>query len=154
MSEINIFGAQETITFQGGDSGGYDPVDATPFYLAQTFASPALADPTPTAPTAANYAFPSQLVAATLREFYLLIIRVGTAGTTEQGTLQIRVNNTTDSQALSGLQWNGTSQAYAGTGLSIALPANSFWVPKIIPPTWVTNPTGTFYIGKAVLTYP
>lgn len=146
--------AQQNLILGGGDSGGYNPANATPFYFGLSLGNLA-SDPTTTAPSAASVQYPAMLCAATIRSVYLSITVGGVAGTTEFGTGAIRINNGTDSVVFSGtLQWNTITQAYVATGLSILLAPGDFFSFKITPPTWVTKPTVTFYAAQIVMTFP
>lgn len=63
----------------------------------------------------------------------------GTAGTAENWSLYIRLNNTTDTL----VQTVGLSNAhrvFSNTGLSIAVAAGDYIELKEIQPTWATNP--------------
>lgn len=152
---INALAGQLTLTLGGGDNGGFNPADATAFYFGLTYGGVLQADPVTSAPTVATVSIPSIRAAGTIREVYLSIVVGGTLGTTETGTGAIRVNNGTDTTVFNNtLQWNAISQTYSATGLSIALAVGDFFSFKITPPTWVTNPTVTFYGAQVVITYP
>lgn len=72
----------------------------------------------------------------------------GTLGTTENSTLSIRKNNTTDTTVTSTLQLNSATVDFSNTGLSIALAAGDYFELKLATPTWSTNPTTvSFDIG-------
>lgn len=149
--------SQETPRFQAGDSGGYDPVSATPFYLPLNYATPLLADPPTTAPTAGGVGTPTQAVAGRVRHVHLQILRFGTNASAQSGTLDILVNNTTATTAISGVTWNeatGINNLFSDLTLNIPLPAGCFWTVRITPPTWTTTPTVTFYVAKVVVSYP
>lgn len=148
------FQAQESFHFISGDSGGYNPTDATAFYTGLVTGILQV-DPITTAPSAGSGQYPTALVHATVREVYLSIVVLGTLGTTETGTGAIRVNNGTDNTVFNNtLQWNSASQIYSNTALAIPLSPGDFFSLKITPPTWATNPTTTHYIARVVVTYP
>lgn len=144
--------------FQSGDAGGYTPVDATPFY---TFLNvgPLTGDPVTTAPAAQGAFTGNAFMAGTIKAVYLTIYVAGTRGSNEQGTADVRINNTTDTQILTGLKWDDATagigvQSYSATSLSIALAAGDWLVLKITPPTWGTNPTTSWYVCQIWATYP
>lgn len=148
MGGTNLSIAQGSVLYQflGGDSGGFDPPDTTPFYVVLG-AGPLTSDPSPTAPAAAYVGTPVAIVPTTITRVDLFIAVAGTHGSAETGTMAIRVNNTTDTTVFNNtLQWNAASQSYVATGLSIALAIGDFFTCKFTPPIWATNPIATFYV--------
>jgi hypothetical protein len=70
----------------------------------------------------------------------------GTAGTAENWSLYVRVNNTTDYL----IQTLGVSQSeriFTNSSLSIPVSAGDYIEIKGVQPTWVTNPLTTIYGG-------
>lgn len=65
----------------------------------------------------------------------------GTLASSENTTLAIRLNNTTDNTVTSTLQLTSSSNAVANGALSIAVTAGDFIEFKWTTPAWVTNPT-------------
>lgn len=69
-------------------------------------------------------------------------IRVlGTLGSSENSTLSIRLNNTTDTTVTSTLKWDAATGGYSNTGLNIAVTAGDYIEIKLVTPAWATNPT-------------
>lgn len=88
--------------------------------------------------------------AGTIKSCYLYVKNSGTAGTSETSTINIRLNDMTDTAITSSLVTNA-SGAFSNTGLAIAVVAGDFLEFKWVTPTWVTNPTnididGVIYI--------
>ena len=77
------------------------------------------------------------------------IIAISSTGTTENSSLYIRLNDTTDTTLTTTLNLSTTSNTNV-TGLAIDFTATSFFECKLVCPTWVTNPTG-IYITVACL---
>lgn len=139
--------------FCGGDSGGYNPADTTPYYWGLSLGL-LTGDPTTTAPTAAAVNIPIVRVPMTITDVYLLT-SAQVVGSTETGTFALRINNTTDQVIFNNVvQWNAAIQAYTANNLTIALAPGDFFCPKITPPAWGTNPTGTFHVVHCIYTTP
>lgn len=64
----------------------------------------------------------------------------GTLGTTEDVSLYVRVNDTTDSAATA-QDWDAAYRVTASGDLSLAVAAGDTIVVKIVTPAWATNPT-------------
>lgn len=77
--------------------------------------------------------------AGTLKNVYVKVIVAGTLGTTENVTLSIRINDTTD-VALGTMTWAAVSTGL-NANVSQAVAAGDTFVLKIVCPTWATNPT-------------
>lgn len=139
--------------FVGGDAGGYNPADTTPFYLSLNI-GPLTGDPSTTAATVANATIPNARVACRIIAAYIDVYVISTLGSAETGTAAIRVNNTTDTTISSSVQWTAVAQSYNNTGLNIALAVGDYFQIKIIPPAWATNPISTFYICRVIAAFP
>lgn len=70
----------------------------------------------------------------------------GTAGTNEAWVMNIRLNNTTDTQIAS-VAVATNERVFSNTGLSIAVNAGDYVEIKAVNPTWVTNPLTTIIGG-------
>ena len=142
------------ITLVNGSGPGYSPVDATPFYLVQDVGAILSGAPSTTAPAAVSITTPAMPVALTIVSVYLAIV-AASPGSAETGSAAIRVNNGTDTTVFNNtVQWNAATNLFTATGLSIAVAAGSFFSLKITPPTWATDPTGTYYAAKIGYTTP
>lgn len=131
--------------FLGGVTGaGYPPADSTPFYVLSGIGVLG-GNPVIVAPTAANYTTPIATVPLTITRIDMLIAVAGTPGSGETGSMAIRVNDTTDTVVFNNnLVWT-SSLTYLSV-VNVSIPAGQFFIPKITPPAWATNPTGTFYV--------
>lgn len=140
-------------TFIAGKAAGYPVPDAATFYL-YLDAGPTISatDPTTTAPTVANTVTPTAIAAWTITRVDFSIVNAVTTASAETGSLNIRVNNTTDTLVFNNtLQWSGAApvtNTYVATGLSIALAAGDFWAVKVTGPTFATNPSNTWYVAQ------
>lgn len=70
----------------------------------------------------------------------------GTAGTNENWSLYIRVNNTTD-YLIQTISVAASERVFTKTDFDIALAAGDYFEIKAINPTWVTNPLTTIFGG-------
>lgn len=70
----------------------------------------------------------------------------GTAGTNENWSLYIRVNNTTD-YLIATLGVATNERVFSNTGLNISVNAGDYIEIKGVQPTWATNPLTTVYGG-------
>jgi len=98
--------------------------------------------------------------ASTIKTVTLEYKTTGTLGTTEDVTIAIRINDTTDyylavSGAASVIKFDSadvqsiTYDLEAGVGVAVA--KNDIWAMKIICPTWATNPTNVYFSGRLIL---
>lgn len=75
-----------------------------------------------------------------------ILVQSGTAGTAENWSLYIRVNNTTDTL----IETVGAATAervFDNSSLSITVNAGDYFEIKSVQPTWATNPATTIYGG-------
>lgn len=77
----------------------------------------------------------------TIKSCYIFVRNRGTLGTSETSTINIRLNNTTDTVITSSLVTNATGGAFSNTSLAIAVVAGDYIELKWTTPTWATNPT-------------
>lgn len=75
----------------------------------------------------------------------------GTAGTSENWSLYIRVNNTTD-YLIATVGASASGRVFSNTSLNsgnfISLSVNDYFEIKSVQPTWATNPLTTIYGGR------
>jgi hypothetical protein len=88
--------------------------------------------------------------AGTVTKVYGAVTVAGTLGSTENGTLSLRLNDTTDTTISSTLKLNTTSNAFNAT-VSIAVVAGDFLEFKFVSPTWVTSPTTVSVSGSVYI---
>lgn len=115
--------------------GNANPLDSTTYYFGcgQTF----IASTTSASCQNRFYANTSY----TLNKVYGVIRVAGTLGTTENCTLFIRKNDTTNTNISTALQLNAIEVTFNATSLGIALVAGDFIVFGFTGPAWSTNPT-------------
>jgi hypothetical protein len=116
---------------------GFNPLDATPYYVGGSSNVPSTTDGT------RRIYFES---AATIKSFTAKTF-LTVNGSGENVTLYARIDATTDN-LIGTMTWNtgaATTAKQSFTGLSIAVPAGSYLTIKILPPSWVTNPTGVLF---------
>ncbi len=77
----------------------------------------------------------------TITAAYVVFDNSGTLGTTETGTIAIRLNNTTDYSISASVANDVRPTVYNNTGLSIAVSAGDYIELKWTTPTYATNPT-------------
>ena len=78
---------------------------------------------------------------------------VGVTGSSENATLNIRVNNTTNATVSSTLAFNVAPVNFSNTGMSQSLSVGDYIEVVFITPAWVTPPTGVWiYITIFVAT--
>ena len=70
----------------------------------------------------------------------------GTAGTAENWSLYIRVNNTTD-YLIQTVGIASGQRSFSNWSMNIQLNANDYFEVKMVNPTWVTNPLTTTFGG-------
>ena len=73
-------------------------------------------------------------------------------GSSENTTLSLRLNNTTDTNISTTIQFTTTQVPWSNTGLNIAVSAGDYLEFKMVCPTWSVNPgvmmfSGTIYIA-------
>lgn len=112
-----------------------NPVDATTYYLA-------------TSQSFTNFTSGSQItarvyipVACTITKAYGAFSVAGTLGTSENCTVFLRLNNTTNTNISTTVQLTATEVAFNNAALSISCSAGDYLVWGFTGPTWVTNPT-------------
>jgi len=115
------------------------PADGVTYYFGGAIFTPTVA------PTIASiYA----RRACTVRAVRINVHALGALATNnESSTLNLRLNNTTDTELSTVVKHTLIWQTYLFTGLSIAVGAGEFVEFKIVHPTWTTNPTNVTYSG-------
>lgn len=79
-----------------------------------------------------------------------LFANAGTAGTNQAWAMQLRLNNSTDTQIAS-VSANTANRLWSNTGLSIAVNQGDRLEVKSVCPTWATNPANVRYGGTIYL---
>lgn len=130
----------------GAAAASWNPANSTSYYLSLNVGS-LVGNPGTSAPTVNTSVYGKTQVATTIRwiylEFYCGVAAVGG----QTATLDIRVNNTTNTQLLTGINCPSGSfaaNAFNATNLSVALAANDWFTLKFNTPAWGTPPTGAF----------
>ncbi len=75
-----------------------------------------------------------------------ILVQSGTAGTAENWSLYIRLNNTTDT-LIETLGAATAERVFDNSSLSITVNAGDYFEIKSVQPTWATNPATTIYGG-------
>lgn len=123
---------------------GVSPLDASTYYYGNGFGA-----------STSNVHVMRQAipVECTLSKFVHTQTKSGTAGSSESVSHYIRKNDTTDSTGVTGAWDNvaGTPRQFTET-LSMSFAAGDDAVPKIVTPTWATNPTGVRIHGVGYFT--
>lgn len=125
-------GGPVSFALQTGSTG--DPADSTTYYLNTTGAL--------TAQTASNMATRYYMpVAGTINKVYGNLNVAGTLGSTENATLALRKNDTSNSNITTTLQFGAVNAAFNNTTLGLSVSAGDFIDVILITPAWATNPT-------------
>jgi len=110
----------------------FSPADATTYYIG------GIAVASPTITPAARRMYIGNAVTVISASFTLLVTSI--LGTSEDTTVYIRVNNTTD-YTIGTIKMNSaTQQVVINTSLNISLASTDYFEIKIVTPTWVTKP--------------
>jgi hypothetical protein len=128
-SQINVFALT------------YNPADGQTAYIGNTAAAP-----TTTAAQRRIYANRDMTIAMASVRWYAATV----AGSNENISVYIRVNNTTDT-LIATIGTTAAEKHFNNTGLSISLTAGDYFEIKIVQPTWVTNPTGVLLSGYVTI---
>jgi hypothetical protein len=128
-SQINVFALT------------YNPTDAQTVFIGNTAAAP-----TTTAAIRRMYANRNMTIAMASVRWYAATV----AGSAENISVYIRVNNTTDT-LIATIGTTAAEKHFNNTGLSISLTAGDYFEIKIVQPTWVTNPTGVLLSGYVTI---
>jgi hypothetical protein len=74
----------------------------------------------------------------------------GTAGSNENVSVYIRINNTTD-YLVATIGSTATLKNFVNNSLSIAVTPSDYFEIKVVQPTWTTNPTAVYWGGTLLL---
>ena len=69
----------------------------------------------------------------------------GTTGTAQNGTVRIRVNNTTNTDITTSAAFTAALNPFSNAALSIAVTAGDYIHFQLVTPTWATNPTNVLF---------
>ena len=127
-----------TLQFSAGVVAA-SPADSTTYYCGSQYVN---AQTTSVAALKRIY-FPK---AGTVKSVYL-VFQNNVTGSSESGTVSLRLNNTTDTVISSAVTNDAVVTAFNNTGLSISVIAGDFFEIKWDTPVWATNPTGVFWGG-------
>jgi len=86
-------------------------------------------------------------IACTLTKFRGVFTVAGTLGSSQNCTLFIRVNNSSNTDVSTTIQLTSSSVTVTNTGLSISLSAGDYISFGFTGPTWTTNPTVVSFCG-------
>ena len=133
LPSFQNFNRIESAYFTWTSTGTYNPVDGNTAYMALGGAISGSSGG-----VTRVYTMPS---AITIKAAYGVVNIAGTLGSSQNVSVYIRVNNTTDTAITTTSQWTANPTTFSNTGLSLALSAGDFIVIKLVFPTWTTNPT-------------
>ena len=137
--EIFSAGPSAGYALQFLSGGAFNPVDSTTYYLGGL----------PFAPVTGALNRPLWIPrAGTIKAVYGTVISA-VAGSNENTTLSIRLNDTTDTTVTSALELSaaGLRTDFSNTALAIAVAAGDYFTMKWATPAWVTNPTTVTFSG-------
>ncbi|MBI4460385.1 MAG: hypothetical protein HY648_10055 [Acidobacteria bacterium] len=112
----------------------YTPADTVSYYFGDYNFVPT---------TTANFNRVYVPKAGTVKVAEVNIKVTGILATTEQATIALRLNNTSDTTITSVAQFDTAFQHYSNTGLSIAVVEGDYFEIKVTTPEWPQNPTAT-----------
>lgn len=137
-------GGAFVVLWHDDSATGVSPLDASTYYYGNGLGA-----------STANVHLMRQVipVACTLSTFVHTQSKTGASGSSESVSHYIRKNDTTDSAGVTGAWDNasGTPRQFTET-LSMSFSAGDDAVPKIVTPTWATNPTGVRIHGVGYFT--
>lgn len=125
-------------------ASGYSPLDSTTYYFGNFIAVPQSFEPF------VRIYIPFD---CTIKSIYLAAFMYTTAASSENVSVYIRVNNSTDHTLSTTWKWDvvNTDNLLLVSGLAIALSAGDFISIKIVTPNFATNPATTYH--KATIFY-
>lgn len=83
--------------------------------------------------------------AGTIQSVVGCVTNGGAVGTSENVTIAVRVNDTTNTNVTTSAQWDQTENPFSNTGLSISVSAGDYIEMMVITPAWVTNPFAVYF---------
>jgi hypothetical protein len=113
-------------------AASFDPADGTTYYFGSRHAA------VPGTTAVRNIIGIPR--AGTITAVSLLVNVAGTLGTSENSTVSLRLNNTSDTTIVSTLDLSGVNYLIT-VAVSVAVVTTDFLELKWATPTWVTNPT-------------
>lgn len=123
-----------SVTFAASN---FNPVDSTTYYIVNENAPPQTTHST----AEFRYYFTGT---GSIQKAYGLVRVSGTTGTTENVTIFIRLNNTTNTNITTTSQWTTGDIPFNNPNLSISVAAGDYIEFGITTPSWTTNPTAVF----------
>lgn len=149
---LSPVGSQDTYRFQSGNSDGHDVTDGQVLYLALSFATPILGDPSTTAPTVETLTTPKEYIGGRIRRVFVTTVVAGTLSSGENTTVAVLVNNTTATDVITTLETNAVASSSDSGEVSVPLPAGCFWTLRITAPSFATNPTDVHFVATVIVT--
>lgn len=137
--------SSNTWVLQGGGGGGNGyslmfygntqttPADSTTYYFGNA--------PAAAIDTNATWYRVYVPKAGTIKAVYGNLHTAGTSGSTENSSIYVRINNTTDVTVTTSRTTNNVSNPFSATGLSTAVAEGDYLEIKWVTPAWATNPT-------------
>lgn len=135
----SAFSSSVTWVINIGPTGSSNPTDGSTYFLSLNV----LTTFTASGAGSTRFYFGSS---RTITTCYGIAFVAGTLGSSENVSIIIRKNNTSDTTVTSTLQLTSASNSFNNTGLSISLVAGDYIEVKMVNPTWATNPTSVTLI--------
>lgn len=127
-----------------GGTTGLSPVDSTTYYMVCPVGF------TTTHPMAATRIYIP--ATGTITKVYGVLDVSTTLGSTENSTIYIRLNDTTDTAISTTLNLSATPVTFTNTSMSVSVTAGDYIEIKWITPAWVTNPTNVHITITVLIT--
>ena len=121
--------------------GAFSPADATTYYIGNQ----------PFVPVTGGTSRPIWIPRAGIVKAVYGTILSGVVGTTENSTINFRLNDTTDTAISTTLDLSAARHDFSNTALAIAVAAGDYFSLKWVTPTWVTNPTSVAIAGTVFI---
>jgi hypothetical protein len=143
-SDLNNNFAQIGYVLRMTTSGSGSPADATTYFMAdqQIFTISTASD------IRCRLYIPK---AGTIKAVYGAIGVSGTLGSSENITVALRLNNSTDINVTTTLQLTTAYNIFNNAALGTAVVAGDYLEFKVVCPTWVTNPTGLGFAASVFI---
>lgn len=112
----------------------FSPADTTTYYIGSQYG-------VAPASTAGNVRLYVPFT-GTVVSVYLLFVNATSNGTAETSTINLRLNNSTDTAISSAIANDVATAVFSNANMSVAVAAGDYLELKWVTPAWVTNPAG------------
>jgi hypothetical protein len=129
----------DTLVFLAGATSGFSPADATTYQFGMQVGV------SPTTTSAAVFS-PLMTRSGHIRRVYGVWIVAGTLGSAGSSTVRVKNLTTTSTENVStAVGATATLNTFSNTAMTLSFSAGDALALELISPTWVTNPTATFF---------